>query len=95
MDDVAPVEDVIENEACGASTKGAGHGEHCPLGWLKPPWMSHNSQYDSVKTTSPCSLDPQGAGAVHGEVAPPGDEQPGAAEGWVTHHNGLRRSFDS
>ena len=37
MDDVAAVEDVAENEACGAATKWAGHGEHSPLGRLEPP----------------------------------------------------------
>ena len=37
VDDVAPVEDVVEEEACRATTKGAGHREHCPLSRLKPP----------------------------------------------------------
>ena len=37
----------------------------------------------------PGSLNPQGAGTVHGKVAPPCDEHPGAAEGWVPHDHSL------
>ena len=41
------------------------------------------------RTTSPCPLHSEGAGAVHCEVAPPCDEQPGTAEGGVAHDDGL------
>ena len=44
-----------------------------------------------VKTTLPGPLHPEGAGTVHGEVAPPGDEEPGTAEGGVAHDDGLGR----
>ena len=42
-----------------------------------------------MKTTLPGSLHSEGAGAVHGEVAPPGDEEAGTAEGGVAHDDGL------
>ena len=42
-----------------------------------------------MKTTSPGPLHSEGAGAVHGEVAPPSDEQAGTAEGGVAHDDGL------
>ena len=43
-----------------------------------------------MKTTLPGPLHPEGAGTVHGEVAPPGDEEPGTAEGGVAHDDRLR-----
>ena len=55
--------------------------------------MAQWPSYVSVKTTSPCALDPQGAGAVHGQVTPPGDEEAGTAEGRVTHHYSLRGTW--
>ena len=42
------------------------------------------------RTTSPCPLHSEGTGAVHCEVAPPCDEQPGTAEGGVAHDDRLR-----
>ena len=41
------------------------------------------------KTTLPGPLHSEGAGAVHCEVSPPGDEEAGTAKGGVAHDDGL------
>ena len=49
-----------------------------------------------VRTTLlPGPLHSEGAGAVHGEVSPPGDEEAGTAEGGVAHDDGLGGEGDA
>ena len=79
MDGVATKEHVVEEQAHGASAKGGDHGEDSSLGGLEPP----------------CALHPQGAGTVHGQVAPPCDEEAGTAEGGVPHDHSLGVAGDA
>ena len=48
-----------------------------------------------VKATLPGALHSEGAGAVHGEVPPPGNEEAGTAEGGVAHDDGLGGEGDA